>query len=128
MKEVTRRNMLGAAWSLPVIALAVSTPAAAASEVVFCTFGGGENDNGVAKVVQQGKQWMLIIAYKVAPDIYEVNAKFGGHPADMSFGTNYGTAPTKGTTTWVIPLPAPALSGTQIHSFNSHAEACKASS
>ncbi|WP_167131958.1 hypothetical protein [Paramicrobacterium chengjingii] len=32
MSNVTRRTILGAAWSAPVIAVAVATPAAAASE------------------------------------------------------------------------------------------------
>lgn len=118
MSGLTRRTLIhGAAWSLPVIAAAVATPLAAAScppeqpEVKVC--GGSPYDNGVYTV--SGRT--LVISYRKAPDIYEVNARGAGWT--KSYGTNYGNAPKRGALTWTILLPAEPT-WIQVHGFNAH--------
>jgi hypothetical protein len=110
---VDRRVALAALWSAPVLALAVSAPAAAASAVVtpaVCF------DPRAGSFVVSGR--VLVIKYKAAPDIYEVNAHFA-NGGQASFGTNYGTAPGPGATEWTVGLPAePAW--VQVHGFNTH--------
>lgn len=115
MSEVTRRSILkGVAWSAPVVAVAVAVPAVTASgidDVIVC--GGSAQDNGTYTV--QGDR--LTISYRNAPDIYEVNARGDGW--QRSYGTNYGTAPARGSLTWEITLPS-APTWIQVHSFNAH--------
>lgn len=114
--DLSRRSLIrGAAWSAPVIALAVATPLAAASEAsaVVKTCGGTPYDNGTYTV--QGN--ILTIQYRTAPDIYEINARGDGW--SKSFGTNYGAAPARGSLTWSVVLPA-APKWIQVHGFNAH--------
>lgn len=117
MSGLSRRSVIhGAAWSLPVIAAAIATPLAAASapQPEDCTVcGGTPYDNGVYTVVGR----TLVVSYRTAPDIYEVNARGAGW--STSYGTNYGTAPKRGTRTWTIVLPA-APTWIQVHGFNAH--------
>lgn len=120
---VGRREFVkAAAWSVPVVAVAVATPLAAASQpnpeptggpIRVC--GGGHGDNGTYTVSADGKT--LVINFKNVPDIYEVNAK--GYGWEKSYGTNYGSAPKPGSLTWVIVFDQPAQ-WIQVHSFNAH--------
>ena len=104
----------GAAWSVPAIAVAVAVPAVAASEIEeVTTCGGSAQDNGTYTV--QGNR--LTINYRTAPDIYEVNARGSGW--SRSYGTNYGTAPMRGSLTWEITLPD-VPTWIQCHDFNAH--------
>lgn len=110
-----RRTFIkGAAWSVPVVAVAVAVPAVAASELeVVTTCGGSAQDNGTYTV--QGNR--LTINYRTAPDIYEVNARGDGW--SKSYGTNYGTAPASGSLTWSIALPG-TPTWIQVHSMGAH--------
>jgi len=114
---LSRRALIqSAAWSVPVIAAAIATPLAAASTTApeapkVC--GGTPYDNGVFTVTGR----TLVISYRTAPDIYEVNARGAGW--SKSYGTNYGNAPKKGTRTWTIVLPADPT-WIQVHGFNAH--------
>lgn len=118
--DMSRRTVMqSVAWTVPVIALAVGTPLTAASAPTpTVTCGGTPQDNGVYTVQDN----ILTILYRTAPDIYEVNARGTGW--SKSYGTNYGTAPERGSLTWSIALPD-APTWIQVHSFNSHfGEAC----
>lgn len=109
-----RRALLKtAAWSVPIIAAAVAVPLAAASTAPPVVCGGTTGDNGVYTVTGD----TLTILYRTAPDIYEVNAR--GEGWSKSYGTNYGTAPKRGSLSWTIQLPG-APKWIQVHSFNSH--------
>lgn len=132
-KNIDRRTVLrSAAWSAPVIALAIASPAASASgdptPPKGCQYGnypgrgsgGDSNDNGWYQTIYADGHWYLDIHYSHAPDIYEVNAKFEGLAPDTSYGTNYGTAPAAGTLIWRILTPAQCGNGTQVHTFNTH--------
>lgn len=107
---MNRRTLIrGAAWSVPVIATMTTTPVVAASATVC----GGPWDNGTYTVTGT----LLVIQYRTAPDIYEVNAR--GNDWAASYGTNYGTAPEPGSLTWVIHLPGRPV-WVQCHSINEH--------
>lgn len=117
MTALDRRQVLkGAAWSVPVIAVAVATPQAAASTVpdepIIC--GGTTGNNGTYVVTGN----VIVVNYATAPDIYEANVQLADGTR-LSFGTNYGTAPQKGSLTWTIALPAKPT-WVQIHGFNAH--------
>ncbi|WP_424462987.1 hypothetical protein [Pseudoclavibacter helvolus] len=106
---MNRRSLLSA-WSVPVVAVAVAAPLAAASvrkSMVCVDTAGTYEINGN----------ILTIRYRVAPDIYEVNARGSGW--SKSYGTNYGTAPKRGATYWEIELPGPPT-WIQCHGFNAH--------
>lgn len=115
MTVLTRRAALkAAAWSVPVVAAAVAVPAVTASQdddVVTC--GGSAQDNGTYTV--QGNR--LTISYRTAPEIYAVNAR--GNGWQRSYGTNYSTAPARGTRTWEIAL-LDDPTWIQVHGFNAH--------
>ena len=122
--EPSRRSVIkAAAWSMPVIALAVSAPAAAASgptpPTAYVTCGADAmNDNGTYTVTKNDNGTTTItVIYKTAPDIYEINVRTTA--GNFSYGTNYGSAPMKGSTSWTIVVPA-KVTWAQVHSFNSH--------
>lgn len=112
-----RREVLKiAVWSAPIIATAVAMPYAVASQVACVTQtspGTDPGDNGTYTV----GQGFITVNYKRPPDIYEINAK--GKTWQKSFGTNYGTAPKRGTLNWTVEIPGCA-NKIQVHDFNSH--------
>jgi hypothetical protein len=106
--------VLGAAWSIPVIALAVAAPAAAASTDPQLAVTCADPRAGVFTIIGS----TIVIKYRTAPDIYEANIHFA-NGGSVSFGTNYGTGPGRGATTWTITLPA-APAWVQVHGFDVH--------
>ena len=124
MNEMPRRTVLrGAAWSVPVIAAAIATPLAAASEPTpqptsgpplgVCGF--YHHGNNGSYYVYADK---IVVTYNTPPDIYELNVKFK-HGGSASWGTNYGTAPARGSLEWIVPLPRPAT-WVQCHGISDH--------
>ena len=116
----TRRAMVKAAsWSAPVILLSVNAPATVASgptpeEPEICGLVHDAGNNGTFLVYTD----KIIVQYKTAPDIYEANVQYDDGSRG-SFGTNYGTAPARGSLVWTIALPKRAA-WVQIHGFNDH--------
>ena len=109
-----RRTLIkGAAWAAPLTILVTATPARAASGDECGTYHGSGN-NGTYHVSPTS----IIVQYKTAPDIYEANVRFADG-STRGYGTNYGTAPARGSLTWIIALPMPAK-WVQIHGFNDH--------
>lgn len=70
-----RRSLLkAAAWSAPVIAIAVAAPAAAASDTVCTNFAQSPvTQYDVAEVVIDGPGKQIIVTYKKDIDIIDVN-------------------------------------------------------
>lgn len=94
----TRRQFLtAAAWTLPAIAVAVGTPALAASTdpapPVFCI------PSGTYTITPDA----VTVFYNTAPDMYELQIDYTDGTRAV-YGTNYGTPPPAGTTTWTVPL------------------------
>lgn len=116
---IPRRTVLAAAWSAPVIALAMTAPSATASDTppARCGLHHGPGSNNGTYDVYPDK---IVVNYREVPDIYEANVKFEDGRAGMSFGTNFGSAPPAGSLIWIIPIPALAGKGTQIHGFADH--------
>ncbi|WP_233615800.1 hypothetical protein [Leucobacter chromiisoli] len=116
----SRRALLGAAWAVPVIAAAVAVPAVSATTDPSRTCGGTSGDNGTYTVTGN----VLTISYTRAPDIYEINARGVGW--SKSYGTNYGTAPARGSLSWSVVLPGEPT-WVQAHTFDTHyPEGCSA--
>lgn len=118
MSELSRRQFAAAAaWSAPVILFAVAAPAASASttpdDPTVCD--AYDHDNGRYFVYPNGA---VVIEFDVAPDIYEVNVRYPDGTS-KSFGTNFGTAPAKGTKVWTLSLPSRPV-WVQVHSQNTH--------
>ncbi|WP_126412673.1 hypothetical protein [Acidipropionibacterium jensenii] len=116
----SRRTVLKtAAWSAPVVALAVAAPQAAASGSGNTTpTCGSAGDNGTFTVTKnQDGTYLIVVNYKEAPDIYEANVRT--ESGSFSYGTNYNSAPAKGSKTWTITVPGKPV-WIQIHTFNSH--------
>lgn len=104
---LSRRHVLhAAAWAAPAIALAVATPALAASPV--------ESIEASGPYVLTDRA--LIITFPSAPDIYEAHIDLPDGTS-LRLGTNYGTAPEPGTAVWIIPLPARPRR-VKVHPFN----------
>ncbi|GGF13092.1 hypothetical protein [Subtercola lobariae] len=134
-RRIPRRTLItGAAWSVPVIAIAVAAPAAAASTTspppppstwtpVIC--GGpssinGQNDNGQYLV----EQHELVITYRTIPqNQIDVNVRFldgTSHNVHYDF-KNWPLAP--GSNVLTINLAGFSLTGpawVQVDTFNSH--------
>lgn len=115
---LSRRTVIkGAAWSIPVIAAATAVPLAAASSTGSKTVTCGSKaagDNGSYTI--DGTR--IIVSYRTAPDIYEINVHFADGTS-ASYGTNYATAPARGTLRWAVET-GKAISWVQVHSFNTH--------
>ena len=114
VSNLNRRAVLSTAWTVPVIAIAVAAPLTAASTASAAPVGRVCMDPAGSFDVR-GRA--LMIFYRSVPDIYEVNARGAGW--SKSYGTNYGTAPSPGSTTWRIELPD-VPTWIQVHSFNTH--------
>ncbi|MGN7862409.1 hypothetical protein ACTJI8_17635 [Microbacterium sp. 22303] len=116
---LSRRTIVkGAAWSIPVIAVAAAAPMAAASTRKAAVVCGNvqDGDNG-RYVVDQN---MVAVTYARVPDIYEVNVHYADG-SSISFGTNFGNAPTAGSTSWTVPTdPDKQIAWVQVHTFNTH--------
>ena len=125
-----RRTLVkGAAWSVPVIALAVGAPAQASSGSHWtpCICGGkngsgpyGQNDNGEYLVEQQ----LLIITYDRLPqNQIDVNVNFleGGSHNFHYTSSNWPLAPgSKTLTIDLSPYTTKGPSWIQVDGFNSH--------
>lgn len=117
-QHIGRRTLLAsAAWSIPAIALAVGVPAASASAPepdypVICN--AYPQDNGTFYVYDD----RVVIEYLSAPDIYEINIRYADGTT-QSFGTNFGSAPARGSTSWAVPLRSEP-EWIQVHGFNTH--------
>lgn len=120
-KQGTSRRAVvrSAAWSLPVIAVAVAAPGAAASTPpdpktpVTCG-NRASGDNGTYTVDDS----RVIVSYVTAPDIYEINVHFVDG-SSASYGTNYNTAPAAGSLQWAIET-GKTIAWVQVHTFNTH--------
>ena len=114
MSVLTRRQLVtAAAWSIPVIALAVAAPAAAASkDCPPVTCGGTAQDNGT--YVVDGST--LTIFYRVRPDVVDINVRYAGgrtvnihKDASVVPASRIYTVALQGAPEWI-----------QVHGFNSH--------
>lgn len=104
---LSRRHVLhAAAWAAPAIALAVATPALAASPADTIEASGPYLLTDAA----------LVITFPSAPDIYEAHIDLPDGTS-LRLGTNYGTAPETGATVWIIPLLA-MPERVKVHPFN----------
>ncbi|WP_394254742.1 hypothetical protein [Pseudoclavibacter helvolus] len=106
-----RDAMRTGAWSVPVIAVAIATPAASASSSRGETVCMGSA--GTYTVTADA----LTIRFARVPDIYEANVRTAS--GTRGYGTNYGTGPKRGSRVWVIPL-ASRPEWAQVHPFNEH--------
>jgi hypothetical protein len=124
-QQVTSRRTLlkGAAWSVPVIAMAVAAPQASASQTTppkkSTVCGRSDlNDNGTYSITENGDgTYTIVVQYRQAPDLYESNVKTVA--GSYSYGTNFGSAPSRGSMTWSFVVPAKPTN-IQVHTFDSH--------
>lgn len=124
----TRRSLLGAtAWTIPVIAVAVAAPQAAASQpaptdppVVVCGGPTGafpDQDNGTYTVDHENNR--ITVVFKTRPDSLDLNVRTADgwtknyHPNLNSLGADL---------VWIVQVPPGhgRITWVQVHGFNSH--------
>lgn len=109
---LTREQIIRAtAWGIPIVTATIAAPAAAASNretPTMCVDTAGTYEVGSKHIT---------VRYRNAPDIYELNVR--GPWGSVSFGTNYGSAPKRGSKVWTVTIPG-WPSWAQCHGFNAH--------
>lgn len=110
--NIDRRKAL--AWTIPVIALAIAAPAAAASGGGSVTCGGSQNDNGT--YVVDNKAGTLTIFYRVRPDIVDINIRYA---VGTSQNIHLDASVVPASLIYVVSLRAQAA-WVQVHGFNAH--------
>ena len=112
---IERRTIIQGAWAAPVILMTVAAPAEAASreKCKTRTSIANKHDNGTYTV----GDGFITVNYSHVPDIYEIQAK--GTWGQRNFGTNFGSAPKRGTKSWTVEIPG-CPSWVKVHDFNTH--------